>query len=179
MLLAFAPRQWCRLRRRATRRRNAFSPLPLQVVYDTDIPGVLVNSTLLAADTGAPRRMLGQALILTRCGKAQFTNLQIQTVGSYKMLFSATYLSTKETTNLTSVFEVLPSTQRFCKLCVFLPCVIKSASATADVLAHCACRPSPSATGVRGTLWEASCPRVHTECACINVLRIDGVLSLW
>lgn len=91
-----------------TWRRNAFTPFPPQIVYDTDIPGVLVNSTLLAADTGAPRSMLGQTLILTRCGKAQFTNLQIQAVGSYKMLFSATYLSTKETINLTSVFEVLP-----------------------------------------------------------------------
>ena len=89
-----------------TRCRLALLPSPAQVVYDTDIPGVLVNSTLLATDSDEPRTMLGQALILTHCGKAQFTNLQIQTVGSYKLLFSATFLSTKETTNLTSAFEV-------------------------------------------------------------------------
>ena len=96
---------------------------------------------MLATDSDEPRTMLGQALILTHCGKAQFTNLQIQTVGSYKLLFSATFLSTKETTNLTSAFQVPAPLFRSCQLCEFLPCAAASSSIAAGALDHCARQP--------------------------------------
>lgn len=81
-------------------------PIPSQIVYDTELLGVLVNATLLADGTDEPRDMLGQNLLITSCGRAQFTNLQIQKVGMYKLLFSATYFSTNETTNITAAFKV-------------------------------------------------------------------------
>ena len=90
--------------------RTAFDvfgrPIPAQIVYDTALAGVLVTASLQAAGTGAPADMLGQSLMVTKCGKAQYTNLQIQRAGLYTLLFSATYLTDKETTNLTYAFEV-------------------------------------------------------------------------
>jgi hypothetical protein len=82
--------------------------IPSQIVYDTELLGVLVNATLLADGTDEPHGMLGQNLLITSCGRAQFTNLQIQKVGVYKLLFSATYFSTNETTNVTAAFKVRP-----------------------------------------------------------------------
>ena len=90
--------------------RTAFDvfgrPIPAQVVYDSEIPGVLVSAKLRAADSGEPQDMLGASVLVTSCGKAQFTDLQIQKVGLYTLLFSATYLTGKETVNSTHAFEV-------------------------------------------------------------------------
>jgi hypothetical protein len=80
--------------------------IPPQVVYDTQILGVLVNVTLRAEGSGETREMLGESVLTTKCGKAQFTNLQIQKAGRYFLSFSATYLSSHETVNSTKVFEV-------------------------------------------------------------------------
>lgn len=90
--------------------RTAFDifgrPIPAQIVYDTKLAGVLVNASLRAAGTGASVDLVGQHLLVTSCGAAQYTNLQIQRAGLYFLSFSATYLTEKETVNSTHVFEV-------------------------------------------------------------------------
>jgi len=85
--------------------------IPAQIVYDTELAGVFVNATLLAAETGEPREILGRSLLLTSCGRAQYTNLQVQKAGWYTLRFSAFYFSSTETTNSSQPFQVpmLPS----------------------------------------------------------------------
>lgn len=80
--------------------------IPAQIVYDSEIPGVLVNANLLSMNSSGSHDLFGSSLLMTRCGKAQFTNLMIPKVGVYKLLFSATYFSNNETTNATKAFEV-------------------------------------------------------------------------
>ena len=80
--------------------------VPPSIVYDSELAGVLVQATLLEASSGEERDMLGQRLLESTCGRAAYTNLQIQAVGQYRIMFSATFLTRTASTNTSRVFQV-------------------------------------------------------------------------
>jgi len=134
--------------------------IPAQIVYDSEIPGVLVNANLLSMNSSESHDLFGSSLLMTRCGKAQFTNLMIPKVGVYKLLFSATYFSNNETTNATKAFEVskccpaLPSSSRPQSLssCSSTTLIPLSAGGTRPSAPPCAC------AGAAGVLDEPTLP---------------------
>eukprot|EP00961_Rhodomonas_salina_P197764 2668683-Rhodomonas_salina.1 len=90
-------------------RTDAFgNTIPTTLISESIAPNTYVRSTLqklAPADNNSV--LLGEQFVRVVCGRAVFTDLVVQKVGRYRLMFSSEFLSTAPT-NLTREFEVVP-----------------------------------------------------------------------